>query len=192
MRVVLEAIKAVGVDYLIGGSVAAWAWGDSRITRDFDLVIDLPLDRVHALSDELEKRGMITSPDAIMDLLRSPGDPPINAIHMPSGFRAKFFLVRPDAALRHSAFRRRLLVDFGDPLGKVFVHSPEDLILYKLIYYSLGQQSKHIRDITSILLTIGDELEADYMRPWLDTLDLVDVWQEIQSHIHREDSSDLQ
>ena len=36
-RLVLDAIEETGLEYLIGGAVAVWAWGDPRSTRDFDL-----------------------------------------------------------------------------------------------------------------------------------------------------------
>ncbi|MBX3002275.1 MAG: hypothetical protein KF893_27365 [Caldilineaceae bacterium] len=185
-RVVLDTIRSLELEYLIGGAVAAWAWGEARTTRDFDLVIDLPPHQIRPFSEALKREEMLVPPEIILDLLLSPVDLPINAIHMPTGFKAEFFLVRPDDALRQSAFHRRLIADLGYPLGEAYVHSPEDLILYKLQYYKLGQQPKHIRDIASILLTIGKDIEMDYIQHWIETLDLVAVWQEIQNEIHRE------
>ena len=40
-RLVLDALEATHLTYLIGGSVAVWAWGEPRTTRDFDVVIHL-------------------------------------------------------------------------------------------------------------------------------------------------------
>jgi hypothetical protein len=58
----------------------------------------------------------------------------------------------PDGdALRQSAFQRRVMVNYGPPIGMVYVHSPEDLILYKLMYLGLSGQPKHARDIAAIL-----------------------------------------
>lgn len=182
-RIVLDIIQAVDLEYLIGGSVAAWAWGEARTTRDFDLVIDLPPDRVELLSAELKKQGMLVPPEVILDLMLSPVDLPINAIHMHSGYKAEFFLVREGDLLRQSAFERRLIVDLGEHLGEAYVHSPEDLILYKLQYYKLGQQPKHIRDIVGIFLSVGQELEMDYLNRWIEELDLSEIWQEIQREL---------
>lgn len=33
-RLVLDALKAAQLDYLIGGAVAVWAWGEARTTQD--------------------------------------------------------------------------------------------------------------------------------------------------------------
>lgn len=94
-RLVLDSIETVEIDYLIGGSVANWAWGEVRTTQDIDLVIDLPGNRIVALSEALAERDMLVPPDVIIDLLIQPeGDLPINAIHMGSGFKAELYLNR--------------------------------------------------------------------------------------------------
>lgn len=183
LRDVLDAVEASGVDYLIGGAVAAWAWGEARTTRDFDVVVDLPMNRIISLSEELAQRGMAVPQEVIIDLLVSPADLPIHAIHNPTGYKAEFFLLRPDDALRASALSRRMLVDLGPSIGEVYVHSPEDLILYKLLYYSLSQQTKHIRDISSIVKTIGDDLELDYILRWVARLDLEEIWQDVWAQL---------
>ena len=37
-RTVIDAIEALDLTYLIGGSVAVWRWGLARTTQDFDVV----------------------------------------------------------------------------------------------------------------------------------------------------------
>jgi len=69
--------------------------------------------------------------------------------------------VREGDELRQSAFQRRQQVDYGHPIGKVYIHSPEDLILYKLIYFGLSQQSKHSCDIAAILKSKKNELDLN-------------------------------
>jgi hypothetical protein len=64
---------------------------------------------------------------------------------------ASLFRIPEGDELRQSAFQRREPVDDGPPIGKVYIHSPEDLILYKLICFGLSQQSKHSRDTAAIL-----------------------------------------
>src|SRR5689334_2893428 len=92
VRLVLDAIEAAKVPYLIGGSVALWAWGEIRTTQDFDLVIELPVERIYNFSKELERRDMLVPPDIMVDLLIQPeGDLPINANHHKSGYKAEFF-----------------------------------------------------------------------------------------------------
>ena len=68
---------------------------------------------------------------------------------------------------------------------QVYVHSPEDLILYKLHYFSLSQQPKHIRDIASIVQTLGDELDTAYIGQWVARLGLDELWQEVWEKMTR-------
>ena len=65
-RLVLDAVEAAQIEYLIGGAVALWAWGEPRTTQDFDLVIHLPGPRIRQLSQELEKRRMLVPPDILL------------------------------------------------------------------------------------------------------------------------------
>ncbi|MCX7789776.1 MAG: hypothetical protein N2378_03975, partial [Chloroflexaceae bacterium] len=89
VREVVDALEAAQVDYLIGGAVALWAWGEPRTTADLDLVIHLPLEAMAALSQELERRHMLVPVDIMLDLwLEHRADLPISAIHMLSGYKA--------------------------------------------------------------------------------------------------------
>ena len=123
-------------------------------------------------------------PDIILENLHETRfDLPINAIHGASGYKAEMFLLREDDELRKTAFQRRVKVDFGAEIGDVYIHSPEDLIIYKMLYYSLSQQTKHIRDIGSILKTMGEQLDYDYILKWSTEKQLSAIWQEIQSEL---------
>jgi hypothetical protein len=185
---VIEALEAVGVEYLIGGAVAAWAWGEPRATLDLDLVIDLPDEAIPNLSAELGNRGMLVPAEIIRAaVLEERADLPIKAIHSYSGFKADLYPLRPRDELRRSAFERRIKVDLGPQIGEVYLHSPEDLIIYKLWYFSLSQQTKHLRDITAIAITLGDELDFNYIELWVNRKGLSTLWGELLNRI-RSDS----
>ena len=180
LKLMLEALEAAGVDYLIGGAVAEWAWGEPRATQDLDFVINLPIKAVNKLSKELEKRHMLVPAEIMLNtMMEDRADIPINAIHMYTGLKADLYLVREGDELRQSAFQRRRRVDYGPPIGRVYIHSPEDLILYKLIYLGISGQPKHSRDIAAILQTKKAELDFGYIKEWVMRLGLGPLWQEI-------------
>jgi hypothetical protein len=180
LKLVIDALNAAGVEYLIGGAIAEWAWGEPRATQDLDLVVKIPIKSINKLSKELKKRDMLIPAEIILDtILEDRADIPINAIHMHSGLKADLYPVREGDELRQSAFERREEVDYGPPIGKVYIHSPEDLILYKLMYFGLSQQSKHSRDIAAILKSQKNELELDYIEQWAARLGLSSLWKEM-------------
>jgi hypothetical protein len=180
IKLVLESLKAAGVEYLIGGAIAEWAWGEPRATQDLDIVIKLPIKAVGRFSKELEKRNMLVPVDIILDaIVEDRADIPLSAIHIYSGLKADLYLMRDGDMLRQSAFQRRVKVDYGPPIGKVYVHSPEDLILYKLMYLGLSGQPKHARDIAAILRAKKNQLDFGYIEEWVSRLGLGSVWKEL-------------
>jgi hypothetical protein len=184
LRLVMEALNAAGIEYLIGGAIATWAWGEPRATQDLDLVVNIPIKSVNKLSKELAKRDMLIPAEIILDnILEDRADIPINAIHIHSGLKADLYPVREGDKLRQSAFQRREQVDYGPPIGKVYIHSPEDLILYKLIYFGLSQQSKHSRDIAAILKAKKDDLDMGYIEQWAARLGLSTLWKEMLDNV---------
>jgi len=184
LRLVLESLEAAGVEYLIGGAIAEWAWGEPRATQDLDIVIKLPVKAAGRFSKELEKRNMLVPVDIILDaMVEDRADIPLSAIHIYSGLKADIYLMREGDRLRQSAFQRRIKVDYGPPIGKVYVHSPEDLIIYKLMYLGLSGQPKHARDIAAILRAKKNSLDFGYIEEWVTRLGLGSVWKEMQDSI---------
>lgn len=181
-RFVIDAMEAAQIVYMIGGSVGLLAWGEPRTTIDFDLVVNLPYEQAYPLSLALKERNMLVPFDILLDLLmQSEGDLPVNAIHLDTGFKAELFLLRPGDAFRATALSRRRLINLGPPLGEVYVQTPEDLIIYKLRYYQISAQTKHVRDIQSILVAMGNELDYAYIEHWVAHFNLSSVWQIAQN-----------
>lgn len=185
-RLVLDAVEATGLEYLIGGAVAVWAYAEPRTTRDFDIVVNLPGSHIRRLSEELSKRDMLVPPEVILELLLQPeGDLPISAIHLYSGIKADIFLQRMGDEYRAAALARRRRVDLGPPIGETYVHAPEDRILNKVHYFSISGQEKHIRDIAAIQVYLEDLIDWPYFDFWLDQLGLRPVWEEVQAAVQK-------
>ncbi len=181
-RLVIDALEAAQVDYLLGGALATAAWGEPRMTLDVDLVVSLPPEQIVPLSTELALRGILLPPDLILDqLLETREDIALVAYHTEAAFKAEFFPLRPGDELRATALARRVWVELAPPLGHVYVHSPEDLVLYKLSYFRVSQQTKHLRDIASLLLARGPLLDYAYLSEWVRRLELQSTWQTMRA-----------
>lgn len=180
IQVILESLQDTGIRYLVGGAIAAWAWGEPRATQDIDVVVEIQVEKIQPFTQELSQRGILIPADVILDtIIEQRSDIPINLIHATSGFKADLYLLRPGDELRQSALERRQLVDFGPPIGEIYIHSAEDLILYKLIYYDLSQQTKHTRDIGAILHSQKGKLDLEYLQMWTERLGLQNLWKTI-------------
>lgn len=185
-RLILDAIEATHTEYMLGGALAVMAYAEARATQDVDVVVNLPLERIQDFSRELEKRQVLIPPDLILERFIQPqGDVPLSGIHLTSGQRADIFLLQEGDPLRISALARRRLFDLGLPLGQVYVHAPEDLILYKLRYFAMSEQDKHIRDIAALLYGQRGKLDEAYLQRWVVSLGLEGYWHRIQIEVTR-------
>jgi len=174
------------VPYLLGGALAGAVWGEPRSTLDVDLVIALRPEQIPALSAELEQRDILIPADIMQTQLEERrGDLAIVGYHLSTGFKAELFPLREGDALRASALARRELVELDPPLERVYVHTPEDLILYKLQYFDLSAQTKHTRDIVGILLARGPTLDYAYLAKWAGQLGLQQTWRHMVGEARR-------
>ena len=181
-RLVIDALQAAHCEFMLVGAFSVAAWAEARTTQDVDMVIHIAPENMQLLSQELEKRAMLVPFDIILDIyIENRADTPVKAIHLHSGYKAELFLLRPEIGDEYAmtAFSRRVKLDLGSPLGEVYVNSPEDLILSKLRFFIISHQPKHTRDIASIVLELGDELDRPYIESWTTRLDTMDVWEEI-------------
>ncbi|MBI3158222.1 MAG: hypothetical protein HYZ26_01320 [Chloroflexi bacterium] len=184
LRRVIAALESSEVEYLLGGVLAAWAWGEPRATQDIDVVVNLPPEKVTRLSQELERIEIYVPAEIMLDaLVEIRADLAINAIHGETGFKVEFFPLRAGDDLRASALARKVQVDLGPSVGRVYVHSAEDLILYKLLYFSLSQQTKHIRDLGAIYQARRAALDEGYIQYWAETLGVSGLLDEILSQL---------
>ncbi|NUM43686.1 MAG: hypothetical protein HUU38_03190 [Anaerolineales bacterium] len=185
-RLLLDAIEASDTEYMLGGALAVMAYAEARATQDVDVVVNLPVERIQDFSRELQKRHVLIPSELILERFIQPQhDTPLSGIHLYSGQRADIFLLQKGDPLRISALRRKQLIELGVPLGQVYVHAPEDLILYKLRYFAISEQDKHIRDIAALLYAQRGKLDEAYLNHWVTSLGLEGFWQRIQREVAR-------
>lgn len=179
-KLLIEAAEAVGAVYMLGGALAVMAYAEGRATQDVDIVLNLPLEKATDFSKQLEKRDILIPAEIILERYeQSEIDLPLSGVHLHSGQRADIYLLQPGDQLREEALARRRPVYLGAPLGNVYVHAPEDLILYKLRFFAISEQDKHVRDIAAILLSQGEMLNLTYIQGWVGKLGLGNYWQRI-------------
>ena len=68
-------------------------------------------------------------------------------------------------------------VSFLVPGRDAFFARPEDVILYKLLYFREGGSDRHLRDIAGMLAVSGSELDMEYLADWARRLAVSDLWE---------------
>ena len=126
---------------MLSGSVAMSLYTLPRFTRDFDFVVHLQPINVKNLVSHF-KEGYYCDEDAIRDAILHKSI--FNIIDHKSGYKADFIILKNEP-YRITEFERRRLIDFLDM--KIYVVSPEDLLLSKIIWVQQSQSSLQFEDI---------------------------------------------
>ncbi len=154
-----EHLDALGVTWLIGGSVASSLLGEMRATSDVDLVADLRLEHVAPLFEKLVA-GFYVDQDTMGWAVRERSS--FNAIHEASMTKVDVFCAKHDELSR--AQLTRIVVQEAE--GHRFpIASAEDIVLQKLIWYRIGGHvsDRQWKDALGVVLVHRGALDRAYM-----------------------------
>jgi hypothetical protein len=178
-RRLIATLEELGVEYAIGGSVAAMMYSQPRLTIDVDVMVAAPVNQLSQLVKEVQSWQVYISPLETIVETSIPYGLPFNIIDGTIGTKADLYVAK-DTGLDASAMeRRRRLVWDRETGAKAWFLSPEDVILYKLSYYRQGGEvaQKHPTDIAHMLDVIGSQLDLAYLGKWAAEIGVADLWQ---------------
>jgi hypothetical protein len=162
LKLVTARLDAARIPYMITGSIAAGLYARPRMTRDIDLVVKLQVDDAERLAeifgDEFEcDAAAIRTAISRQSLF--------NLIHTEAVVKVDF-IVRKSTPYREVEFdRRRPAIIYGDP---VWIVSPEDLILSKLLWAKDSRSELQLGDVRQ-LITAQPSLDWPYLDRWAGT-----------------------
>lgn len=159
---VTAALDKLGVAYLVGGSFASSVHGIPRSTQDVDLLVELFQASVDALVAELSP-GFYVDADMIRDAIRRSAS--FNVIHLATMFKVDMFVSSGSPLLREEMSRRQAF-ELGEPPRRVYVCSPEDIVVQKLDWFQKGNHisDRQWNDLIGVLTVRRGALDSDYLR----------------------------
>lgn len=171
----ISAFKAVGIDYVVVGSIASSIHGDYRASADIDVVVDMKYEQIEplvkALSndfyiDDLSVRKAITQGRSF------------NAIHLKAIFKVDVFLAASSFG-KQQLERREIHTLAPEMPQDIWVATAEDTILAKLHWYRLGGEVSELqwRDVMGVLGTQRSRLDFDYLRLWAQRVGVLDLFE---------------
>jgi hypothetical protein len=175
LKLVTSRLDAQDLPYMVTGSIASGHYGQPRMTRDIDIVIE-------AIPPDAEKLAMalgqefLPDPDSFRAAISRRGF--FNVIHRDAIVKVDFIVRKNDAYRRQEFERRRRVSVDGHPLWLV---APEDLILSKLVWSKDTHSELQRRDVRALLKFQHDALDREYLHRWADALSVRTLLTEMTS-----------
>lgn len=174
LREVLAALTRLEIPYALGGSMASSVHGIARYTRDADVTAE-PFPGKEAQLVGAFGEDYYISEAAVRDAVRRRAS--FNIINTITGFKVDIF-VRKDRPFEQSAMSRRVPLELPDAPGQsIVLHTPEDVILFKLWWYRLGNEAseQQIKDVLGVLQVQAGKLDDVYLDHWAADLGVTDL-----------------
>lgn len=170
-----EKLGALGLSYMVTGSVAGMLYGEPRITHDVDIVVALAPNDVQRFAAAFPIDEFYCPPgEVLLEEVLRPQRGHFNLIHHESGFKADIYVANRDP-LHLWALPERRSVDLEG--GQVWLAPPEYVIVRKLEFFREGGSEKHLRDIAAILRVSGALVRTEVVEEWTARLGLAAEWQ---------------
>ncbi|HEX4621243.1 MAG TPA: hypothetical protein VH208_06720 [Myxococcaceae bacterium] len=166
-----EAFERAGVDYALGGSVASSIQGEPRFTNDIDFAVRMTERQVPGLLASLGADFEVDE-EALREAIRTGRS--TNIFYLPLITKIDLFL-RGGRPFDTSELSRRVRVPVGPGSGELYIATPEDNLLRKLVWFKAGGEvsDSQWRDVLG-LLRLG-KLDAAYLNQWAKELDVEDL-----------------
>ena len=175
---VFDAFDRLGIEYYVGGSLASSAYGVWRTTIDADVIADVQSSHVAPLVSALQADYYI---DAEMIRHAIARRSSFNVVHLATMFKVDVFILKETAFDRAMFERRRREPlggsESGSPQDTVFVATPEDIVLHKLLWYRKGHEvsERQWRDVLEVLRVQRGKLDRSYMEHWAKETGVADL-----------------
>ena len=172
LKEVARRLKNAAIPYMITGSIAANFYTVPRMTRDIDIVVELfegDTGRFIPLFEE----DYYLEPQTVREAVKSKGM--FNLIHEEYIIKIDF-VVRKDTPYRRREFSRRKKVTVDDQ--DLFVVSPEDLILSKLVWAKDSRSEVQLSDVRNLLKDVKG-LNRSYLTRWAKALAIESLYREV-------------
>lgn len=176
------ALERLAVGYFLGGSLASSFQGQPRATNDIDIVADLRPGDGARLAAELGS-DFDVDVGSLEDAIRRRGS--WNLFFLPTVVKVDLFL-KGTGPFDVSEFNRRRPIDAAGDGRRLFIKSPEDTVLRKLLGYRAGGEvsSQQWRDVVEVRRTAAERLDRDYLGQWAGQLGIVELLTRAAAEAH--------
>ncbi|MCX5801063.1 MAG: hypothetical protein NTX17_06715 [Candidatus Eisenbacteria bacterium] len=173
LKSIVSRLNSIHIPYMLTGSMAMAVYAPPRMTRDIDFVIECQ-------PQDAERLAKLFESDSYVDVgsIREAATQRsmFNIIHNKWIIKADF-IVRKGDEYREEEFGRRRPFDVEGTT--IYVVTPEDLILSKLVWSRESSSELHLRDTRAIIDNVTN-LDWAYLERWAVALCVAQLLHEVR------------
>jgi hypothetical protein len=162
---IIDVLDQHNIPYMLSGSIAMGLYTVPRMTRDIDFIIHLEPKNLDLFVNSF-KDGYYCDKDGVREAIET-SFKMFNIIDHTSGYKADFIVLKNDE-FRQEEFNRRIQVEFNGKI--IYVVSPEDLFISKLIWIQNVQSAIQMEDLRNLIAS--NRLDWVYIEKWIKQLKL--------------------
>ncbi len=167
LRDVSQRLEAADIPFMLTGSLAMNFYAQPRMTRDIDLIVQLPLVSPGKIARVFEPDYYVSS-EGIADAVANATL--FNLIHHASVIKVDCIICKRTPYRIEEFSRRRKIIAGG---FETWIVTKEDLILSKLCWCAESGSERQLEDVRNLVSTGFD---AAYVTCWLNDLGLAQLW----------------
>jgi hypothetical protein len=180
IELVARVCEELGVPYAIGGSMAAMAYSEYRVTSDIDVVVSLRAEDVPRFLERFPKSEYYHDEKAALEAVATGGQ--FNVLLIGEALKIDLHVAADPVARAQITPARRL----RSPLGVLANFSPpEELIVKKLEYHHVSGSERQLRDVATMLKVGGDDIDRAYVEELVERHGLTTSWRAILARLDR-------
>ena len=151
------------ISYMITGAWSVIFYARPRASHDIDFVIEAKMRDIEKVKKAFSilSHDFLVQEDQIEDAIKQGLS--FNILHLPTMLKLDFFLLE-NSEFDKSRFQRKKRKKI---LGQyMYIASPEDTILKKLLWYDESKIEKHLIDAAFVYQIQNDILDKSYLSKW--------------------------
>ena len=175
---IADILEKLDVPYALGGSLASAVYGVPRATMDADIITALKPEHTAPFVSRV-KNGFYADESTVKTAILQKTS--FNLIHLETMFKIDIFVAKADP-LDTAQLAHRIRQQVGEsPSRHIFITSPEDTLLAKLVWYRNGGEvsDRQWRDIEGIINVQKSRLDVAYLREMAVQLKIDDLFERL-------------
>lgn len=172
---ICDKLEQARILCMVTGGAAVGFWGHIRTTMGIDIVIQIHRKQIDSFLKSIENEVYVDIEEAKKAIL---GKGVFNIILHKTSFKIDIISLDEENVYEAEKFKNRIKINFHN--REIFVISPEDLIISKLLWSksALGSE-RQFKDCESIYKLNSDTLDLNYINKWVKILKVEDEFNKL-------------